>query len=65
MACPGTVYKINVVPGQAIEEGQVIVVLEAMKMETEIRAPEAGTVRCVAAKEGDAVQVGDTLITLG
>jgi oxaloacetate decarboxylase alpha subunit len=40
-------------------------ILEAMKMETEVRSPEAGTVQSILVKEGDAVQVGDILLTLG
>ena len=39
-------------------------IMEAMKMETEVRAPSAGTVAAISAKEGDAVQVGDPLLTL-
>jgi oxaloacetate decarboxylase alpha subunit len=60
----GNVYKINVVPGQAVNEGDVVVILEAMKMETEVRASCAGTVASVDVREGDSVQVGDTLVTL-
>ena len=60
----GSVYKINVVEGQAVNEGDVVVILEAMKMETEVRASCAGTVASVNVREGDAVQVGDTLVTL-
>ena len=60
----GNVYKINVVPGQALNEGDVVVILEAMKMETEVRASCAGTVASVDVREGDSVQVGDTLVTL-
>ncbi|CAM3635363.1 Lipoyl-binding domain-containing protein [Klebsiella quasivariicola] len=44
--------------------GDVLLILEAMKMETEIRAAQAGTVRGIAVKAGDAVAVGDTLLTL-
>ena len=50
--------------GQAVAEGEVLLILEAMKMETEIRAAQAGTVRGIAVKAGDAVAVGDTLMTL-
>jgi oxaloacetate decarboxylase alpha subunit len=50
--------------GQQVAAGDVIVVLEAMKMETEVRAPTAGVVRG-RVKEGDAVALGDTLLTLG
>jgi oxaloacetate decarboxylase alpha subunit len=60
----GHILRLKVRPGQAVQSGEVILLLEAMKMETEIRAPAAGTVQAVAVKEGDAVQVGDTLILL-
>ena len=61
----GTVVKVKVTPGQAIASGDLIMVLEAMKMETEVRAPEAGTVLALSVKEGDSLQVGQTLVTLG
>jgi oxaloacetate decarboxylase alpha subunit len=48
--------------GQTVAEGEVLLILEAMKMETEIRAAQAGTVRGIAVKAGDAVAVGDTLM---
>lgn len=60
----GTIFKINVSAGQVIRSGDVVVVLEAMKMETEVRSPADGTVQSVAVKEGDMVQVGDNLLTL-
>lgn len=60
----GNIWKVQVAVGQALQEGDVIVILEAMKMETEVRAARAGTVVSVEVKDGDAVQVGDTLITL-
>lgn len=60
----GTVYKINVVAGQQVNEGDVIIILEAMKMETEIRSPSSGAITAVHIREGDKVQVGDTLLTL-
>jgi oxaloacetate decarboxylase alpha subunit len=60
----GHILKLKVRPGQAVQSGEVILLLEAMKMETEIRAPSAGTVQAVTVKEGDGVQVGDTLILL-
>ena len=61
----GTIFKILVKEGQAIAEGDVVVILEAMKMETEIRAPGSGSVISIVVKEGDAVQVGTTLLMLG
>ncbi|MGH1431832.1 MAG: sodium-extruding oxaloacetate decarboxylase subunit alpha [Neptuniibacter sp.] len=60
----GNIWKVQVAAGQAVQEGDVLVILEAMKMETEVRAARAGTVSSVDVKEGDAVQVGDTLLTL-
>ena len=50
--------------GDSVAEGDVVIILEAMKMETEIRAHQAGTVSAVKVKEGDSVSVGDVLITL-
>jgi oxaloacetate decarboxylase (Na+ extruding) subunit alpha len=61
----GTIFKINVAAGQGVTEGDVIMILEAMKMETEVRATASGTVASIAVKEGDAVHVGDALIELG
>lgn len=61
----GNIWKVLVQPGQAVAEGDVVIILEAMKMETEIRAPRAGTIGSVSTKEGSAVKVGDTLYTLG
>ena len=60
----GNIFKILVKPGEDVEANQVVIIMEAMKMETEIRAVEAGTVGDIAVREGDAVQVGDTLLTL-
>lgn len=61
----GNIFKVLVQPGQAVEEGQLVIILEAMKMETEIRAFKAGTVGAVNVKVGDAVAVGDSLLTIG
>lgn len=60
----GNVFKVVVKPGQQVSEGDVLIVLEAMKMETDIKADKAGTVAEVYAKEGDSVAVGDALLTL-
>ena len=61
----GNIFKIVVQPGDVIASGDVVLVLEAMKMETEIRAASGGTVSQVLVREGDAVDAGHTLITLG
>lgn len=60
----GNIFKVNVTAGQQVNEGDVVIVLEAMKMETEVRAPRSGTVTQVSVKEGDAVKVGATLLTI-
>lgn len=60
----GNIFKVLVKPGDAVAENQVVLILEAMKMETEIRAAQAGTVGNIAVREGDTVQVGDLLLTL-
>lgn len=60
----GNIFKVNVQPGQKVEEGDVLLILEAMKMETEVRASRAGVVGTVSVKVGDSVTVGDTLLTL-
>ena len=61
----GNIFKVLVQPGQAVEEGQLVIILEAMKMETEIRAFKAGTVGAINVKVGDAVAVGASLLTIG
>jgi len=60
----GNIWKVEVQAGDTVEEGDVIIILEAMKMETEVRAARSGQVVSVDVKEGDSVQVGDTLISL-
>ncbi|MDN7136295.1 sodium-extruding oxaloacetate decarboxylase subunit alpha [Pseudidiomarina terrestris] len=60
----GNVFKVLVKPGQEVEEGEVLIILEAMKMETDIKADRAGVVAEVSAREGDSVAVGDSLLSL-
>ena len=60
----GNIFKVLVKPGQLVQEGDLVIILEAMKMETEIRAFKAGTVSGVNVKVGDAVSVGDSLLTI-
>ncbi len=61
----GNIFKVVAQPGQLVQEGDLVMILEAMKMETEIRAFKAGTIASVNVKVGDAVAVGDTLLTIG
>ncbi|MGP5563398.1 sodium-extruding oxaloacetate decarboxylase subunit alpha [Vreelandella alkaliphila] len=60
----GNIFKVNVRPGDQVADGDVVIILEAMKMETEVRASSAGTVSKVNVSEGDSVTVGDSLIEL-
>lgn len=62
---PGNILRICVSEGDSVAEGDVILVVEAMKMETEIKAPEAGTVQSILVAQGDKVQTGQILVTLG
>lgn len=61
---PGTILKVNVTAGQAVKKGDVVAVLEAMKMENEIFAPQDGTVASVNVNKGSAVKTEDVIITL-
>jgi len=61
----GNIFKLLVNAGDHVDEGDVLVIMEAMKMETEIRAPKSGTVQAVNIKEGDAVSVGESLFSIG
>jgi 3-methylcrotonyl-CoA carboxylase alpha subunit len=61
---PATVIAINVAPGQDVTAGDVLVLLEAMKMEVPVKAPRAGRVKLVTCREGDLVQPGIPLIEL-
>jgi acetyl-CoA carboxylase biotin carboxyl carrier protein len=61
----GTVWKIEVKVGEQVAEGQVCVILESMKMEMPIEAPSSGKVEKVHVAEGQAVNEGDVLVTIG
>ncbi len=61
----GNIFRVQVSPGDPVEEGDVLIILEAMKMETEIRAARSGTVGEVFIKVGDAVAADDELLTIG
>ena len=60
----GNIWKVIVSAGQQVQEGDVLVILEAMKMETQIVANKAGTIASVSVKPGDAVKAGDHLVSL-
>lgn len=62
---PGTILDVKASNGQSVSKGDVIMVLEAMKMENDIVAPCDGTVTSILVKKGDSVQSGDTLATVG
>ena len=62
---PGTILKVNVTAGQAVKEGDVLCVLEAMKMENEILASKSGTVTQVLVQKGSSVNTGDALVVIG
>ena len=61
----GNIFKVLVQPGQHVVAGEVVIILEAMKMETEVRTINGGTVVQVITKEGDAVTVGYQLLIIG
>ena len=61
---PGTILKVNVAAGQTVKEGDLLVILEAMKMENEIFAPKGGTVSQVLVEKGASVNTGDVLVVI-
>ncbi len=61
----GTIWKIEVKEGQKVESGDVLVILESMKMEMPVEATEAGTVKEIRCKEAQPVNEGDVLVVLG
>ena len=63
-ALAGNVFKVLVAPGDQVSSGQPILVVEAMKMETEVSAPRSGTIEQVHVSEGDAIAVGDPLVSI-
>jgi acetyl-CoA carboxylase biotin carboxyl carrier protein len=60
----GTVWKLQVAVGDIVEEGQAVAILESMKMEMPVEAPERGKVSEIAVREGQAVEEGDVLLSL-
>jgi acetyl-CoA carboxylase biotin carboxyl carrier protein len=61
----GTVWKIEVAVGDAVAEGDTVVILESMKMEMPVEAEDPGVVTEIRCEEGQAVSEGDTLVVLG
>ncbi|MDJ0749811.1 MAG: sodium-extruding oxaloacetate decarboxylase subunit alpha [Woeseiaceae bacterium] len=64
-ALAGNIFKVHVAPGTVVDEGEPLLIVEAMKMETVVPAPRAGTVTDVYVAEGDKVAVGDALVAIG
>lgn len=62
---PGTISNVNVSVGQSVSKGDILLILEAMKMENEILAPSDGAVKEVKATKGSSVSSGDLLVTIG
>jgi oxaloacetate decarboxylase alpha subunit len=60
----GNIFKVHVSPGDTVEAGQALLVVEAMKMETTVSAPKGGTISDVFVSEGDVVAVGDALVAI-
>ncbi len=61
---PGTILSVNVNAGATVKEGDVLMILEAMKMENEIMAPKAGKIASVSASKGASVKTGDVLCVI-
>ena len=60
----GTVWKIEVAPGDTVDEGDTVVILESMKMEMPVEAEDSGVVKEIRVEEGESVSEGDTLVVL-
>ena len=61
---PGNILSVKASAGQAVKKGDVLMILEAMKMENEICAPQDGTIASVQVSAGDSVESGDVLVTM-
>ncbi len=61
---PGNILDVKVTNGQSVKNGDVLCILEAMKMENEIKAPQDGTIATINCKKGDVVNVSDVLISM-
>ena len=61
---PGNILSVNVAQGAAVKSGDILVILEAMKMETAVTARMSGTIASVEVREGDTVKGGQLLLTI-
>ena len=62
---PGSIFSMRCNVGDAVNEGDTVLVMESMKMESEVKAHQAGTIQSILVKEGDNVQTGDQLVIIG
>ena len=62
---PGNIVRVEVAVGDIITKDQVLLVMEAMKMESEVKSPQSGVLQAIHVQAGDTVQTGDVLLTLG
>ena len=62
---PGSIFSLKVNAGDTVNEGDTVLIMESMKMESEVKSPVSGRVQSIAVKESDNVQTGDLLATIG
>jgi oxaloacetate decarboxylase alpha subunit len=62
---PGSIFSLKCQVGDTVNEGDTVLIMESMKMETEIKATKGGTIQTLLVKEGDKVQTGDSLAIIG
>ena len=62
---PGSIFSMKCNVGDAVNEGDTVLIMESMKMESEVKAHQAGTIQSILVKEGDNVQTGDQLVIIG
>lgn len=62
---PGSIFSLKCNVGDALNEGDTVLVMESMKMESEVKAHQSGTIQSILVKEGDNVQTGDQLVIIG
>jgi oxaloacetate decarboxylase alpha subunit len=62
---PGSVFSLKVTVGDQVNEGDVVIIMESMKMETEIHATASGTINSIQVQEGQKINTGDNLLVIG